>query len=181
MQRLKLFIPLLVFAVLSVFLLRGLSLDPRALPSELVGKPLPDFDMPILANESQRLSRNEVIGEYTLVNVWATWCPSCHVEHPFLLHLARDMGVRILGVNYKDESVKARALLAEKGNPYFANIVDVDGHYGIQLGITGAPETFLVDPSGTVLLRYQGPVDQQVWDTKFLPAMGVPVVSGERG
>lgn len=167
MGRLKLFLPLAVFAVLAGFFIKGLGLDPRALPSALLEKPLPAFELPNLDAPGQILDNEAVLGAPALVNVWATWCPSCAVEHNFLNYLRDKEGVTIIGVNYKDNVDKARVWLTEKGNPYRFNVVDLDGRFGIDLGITGAPETYLVDANGVVQMRYQGPMDRNVWEQKF--------------
>jgi len=169
MGRLKLFLPLAVFVLLAAFFMKGLDLDPRALPSMLANKPLPEFTLPDLDNPGKTISKQQMLGVPTLVNVWATWCPSCAVEHNFLNYLTDKEGVAIIGVNYKDEDSKARQWLQEKGNPYRLNVVDKDGRFGIDLGITGAPETYLVDANGVVQFRYQGPVDRNVWEQTFKP------------
>lgn len=167
MGRLKLFLPLAIFALMAVFFFKGLSIDPRALPSALINKPLPEFNLPDLDSPGSYIAKQQVLGVPMLVNVWATWCPSCHTEHNFLNYLKRKEGVAIIGVNYKDEDVKARQWLSDKGNPYRFNIVDKDGRFGIDLGITGAPETYLIDARGVVQMRYQGPLDKYVWEEQF--------------
>ena len=139
MSRLKLFLPLGLFLVLAAFLLRGLSLDPQALPSALIDQPLPEFNLPALGRE-EMLSRASVTGEPALFNVWATWCASCRVEHPFLTQLAV-AGVPIYGINYKDDDTAALGWLAELGDPYRVSIVDAEGSLGLDLGVYGAPET----------------------------------------
>ncbi len=165
--RLKLFLPLLLFAAMAVFLFRGLQLDPQALPSALIDKPLPEFSLPDLAGEGT-LSRADVVGRPALFNVWATWCVSCRVEHPYLQRLA-DEGVAIYGINYKDEDVAARRWLAELGDPYVANIADREGSLGLDLGVYGAPETYLVDAGGVIRYRHVGVVDERVWQTILQP------------
>ncbi|MGH1485479.1 MAG: DsbE family thiol:disulfide interchange protein [Cellvibrionaceae bacterium] len=168
MGRFKLFIPLIIFVVLSVFFWRGLSLDPSAMPSALIDKIFPEFSLPRLDNESQLTTRNDLLGDITLVNIWATWCVSCRVEHPYLNKLA-ESGVRIVGLNYKDESAAARQWLTDLGNPYQWNIVDKEGRLGVDLGVFGAPETYLLDKSGVIRYKHVGVVDQRVWDERFLP------------
>jgi cytochrome c biogenesis protein CcmG/thiol:disulfide interchange protein DsbE len=165
--RLKLFLPLILFAGMAAFLFRGLSLDPQALPSALIDRPLPEFSLPALGEE-RTLSRAEVIGEVALLNVWATWCPSCRVEHPYLVQLAAS-GVPIYGLNYKDEDAAAERWLAELGNPYRANIVDREGSLGVDLGVYGAPETYLLDAQGVIRYRHVGVVDERVWQTVLQP------------
>ncbi len=161
MARLKLFAPLLVFVVLALLLARGLQLDPKALPSALIDDPLPEFLLPALGDEVV-LQRNSVIGEPSLFNVWATWCISCRVEHPWLQKLS-DQGVPIFGINYKDEDAAAIEWLAQLGNPYRVNIVDAEGSLGLDLGVYGAPETYLVDSEGIIRYRHVGVIDDRVW------------------
>lgn len=165
--RLKLFLPLILFAILAGFLFRGLSLDPRELPSALIDKPFPAFSLPALADE-RPLDRNLLTGEVTLVNVWATWCISCRVEHPYLQKLA-DAGVNIVGVNYKDDPEAARQWLADLGDPYRVNIVDREGNLGLDLGVYGAPETYLVDAEGVIRYRHVGVIDERAWTRVLAP------------
>ncbi len=165
--RLKLFLPLILFAVMALFLFRGLSLDPKELPSALIDQPLPEFQLRSLG-EDRLLSRQDVVGKAGLFNVWATWCVSCRVEHPYLQRLA-DMGIPIYGINYKDEDGDALRWLEELGNPYVANIVDSEGSLGLDLGVYGAPETYLVDARGVIRYRHVGIVDERVWTTVLEP------------
>ena len=167
MKRLRLFIPLGLFLVLVGFLLRGLQLDPQALPSALIDKPLPEFRLPALGREDT-LTRASVTGEVALFNVWATWCVSCRVEHPFLTRLAAS-GVPIYGINYKDEDSEALAWLAELGDPYRVSIVDAEGSLGLDLGVYGAPETYVVDGNGVIRYRHVGVVDERVWTQTLEP------------
>lgn len=173
MQRLKLFIPLVIFAVLAVFFfvvqkqIGSGDYNPENMPSALLDKPLPEFALPDLA--SGTTVTNDVIrNKIALVNVWATWCPSCAYEHRYLVQLAQ-RGVVILGVDYKDEPAKATQWINDRGNPYVAVLDDRAGKLGLDLGVTGAPETYVVDQKGVVRLRYQGPLDQRVWDETFKP------------
>jgi cytochrome c biogenesis protein CcmG/thiol:disulfide interchange protein DsbE len=165
--RLKLFAPLLLFVVLALFLFRGLSLDPKEMPSALIDSPLPEFSLPSLGQE-RLLSRNNVIGKVALFNVWATWCVSCRVEHPYL-HLLAKQGVPIYGINYKDDDNDALRWLEELGNPYVANIADREGTLGLDLGVYGAPETYVVDAAGVIRYRHVGVVDERVWQTVLQP------------
>jgi cytochrome c biogenesis protein CcmG/thiol:disulfide interchange protein DsbE len=167
LKRLRLFIPLAVFLVLAAFLMRGLQLDPQALPSALIDRPLPEFSLPALGRE-ETLTRASVTGEVALFNVWATWCPSCRVEHPFLTQLAA-RGVPIYGINYKDEDAPALAWLAELGDPYRVSIVDAEGSLGLDLGVYGAPETYVVDGNGVIRYRHVGVVDARVWTETLEP------------
>lgn len=174
--RLKLFLPLILFAVLAAFLMRGLELDPRELPSALIDKPLPEFSLPVLGRDNV-LNREAVTGRAALFNVWATWCISCRVEHPYLTQLARD-GVAIYGINYKDEDAAALKWLQELGDPYIASIADREGTLGLDLGVYGAPETYLVDASGVVRYRHVGVVDERVWTTVLQPIYAELVAGG---
>lgn len=165
--RLKLFLPLVLFGVLALFLMRGLSLDPKEMPSALIDKPLPAFSLPALGREDV-LNRDAVVGEVALFNVWATWCSSCRVEHPYLTQLARE-GVAIYGINYKDDDAAALAWLDELGDPYIASIADREGALGLDLGVYGAPETYLVDKLGVVRYRHVGVVNERVWTAILQP------------
>ena len=165
--RLKLFLPLILFAILALFLMRGLSLDPKELPSALIDKPFPEFSLPALGS-SEQLDKAAVTGDVALFNVWATWCVSCRVEHPYLTELARQ-GVAIYGINYKDEDAAALGWLDDLGDPYVASIADRSGTLGLDLGVYGAPETYLVDANGLVRYRHVGVVDERVWSTILQP------------
>ena len=166
MNRLALFVPLALFAGLSLVLLLGLDKDPTELPSALVGEPFPAFNLPSLTAEQQFVTEQDFKGDVVLVNVWATWCFACRIEHPMLNELSAK-GVKIIGLNYKDQRAEAKEWLAERGNPYQFNIFDAQGQLGIDLGVYGAPETFLVDASGIVRHRRVGVVDERVWNTEF--------------
>lgn len=167
MRRVKLFLPLALFAALGVLLFRGLSLDPQALPSALLGDPLPDFRLEELHTRVP-MTPQDVVGEPALLNVWATWCYACRVEHPYLLELAAQ-GVRIIGLNYKDESDKALEWLENLGDPYTLTLADVDGTLGLDLGVYGAPETYVIDANGVVRYRHVGVVDERVWQNTLAP------------
>jgi len=151
--------PLMIFAVLAVFLVIGLNNveTVRDVPSPLINKPAPQFDLPLLLQEG-RLTDQDLLGHVTLVNVWASWCFACRQEHEAVKHLARN-GVRIIGLNYKDETEDAKNWLARLGNPYSAIAVDYDGRSAIDWGVYGAPETFLVDEQGFVLYKAIGPIN----------------------
>ena len=166
MTRIALFIPLVVFAILTLFLLKGLDRDPTELPSALVGEAFPNFVLPSLADEQKFLSERDLGSRVVLVNVWATWCFACRIEHAMLNQLATE-GVAIIGLNYKDQNQQARLWLEQKGNPYVFNIVDSEGILGFDLGVTGAPETYLVDAQGIIRYRRVGGIDQRVWDDEI--------------
>ncbi len=174
MERLKLFLPLIFFVILALIFLgvqwrvKSGDYSPTDLPSALVDQPMPYFDLPTLGGDN--FSNSDLPAEAILVNIWATWCPTCHYEHPFLMELA-EQGIKILGVDYKDDAELARKLLSEKGDPYFVSVVDKSGQLGLDLGVTGAPETYLIDAQGIVRFRYQGALDQNVWDKHFVPRL----------
>ncbi len=174
MSRASLFIPLTAFVVIVALLYAGFSLnDPHLLPSALIGKPFPAFDLPALddgqaADARKHFTQANVRGP-VLVNVWATWCPTCRAEHAELLRIHRQSGLRIIGINYKDDPAAARAWLAQLGNPYDFNIVDARGTLGVDLGVYGAPESFLVDASGTIVYKRVGDVNRRVWEQELKP------------
>lgn len=174
MGRLKLFIPLLVFAIVVGFFYSTIDkisegeYSPQALPSALINKPVPSFNLPTVEDINKRVTDQHLLGSIALINVWATWCPSCHVEHGYLNYL-KQQGVVIFGINYKDDATAAKQWLSSKGDPYQINILDKEGRLGLDMGVTGAPETYLIDHRGFVRMRYQGPLDESVWQQKFLP------------
>jgi cytochrome c biogenesis protein CcmG/thiol:disulfide interchange protein DsbE len=169
MKKLFLFMPLIVFLGMGVFLYQGLFLNPKVLDSALEGKPVPAFQLENLAVPGDMLTEQTLKGKVSLLNVWATWCPSCKYEHPFLLSLARQQLLPIHGINYRDDRQMAIRELARDGDPYSSNIYDKDGRLGLDLGVYGAPESFLVDHNGIIRFRYAGPIDNRVWETSFLP------------
>jgi cytochrome c biogenesis protein CcmG, thiol:disulfide interchange protein DsbE len=169
MKKLVLFIPLFIFMGMGVFLYQGLFLNPKVLDSALEGKPIPPFQLESLGIPGEMLTEQSIKGKVSMLNVWATWCPSCKFEHPFLLSLARQKLLPIYGVNYRDERELAITELAREGDPYTSNIYDKEGRLGLDLGVYGAPESFLVDHKGIIRYRYAGPIDQTVWNTTLLP------------
>ena len=169
-NRIKLFIPIVFFICMTGLLLFGLFRDPNKVPSALINRPLPQFSLPSLDGPVRASS--EISGGFFLVNVWATWCPPCHIEHPYLMQISEEeSGVTLVGVNYKDDLAAARQFLDEKGNPFEFVVVDSDGSLGIDLGVAGAPETFLVDANGTIRYRHVGVIDDSVWEDTFVPLM----------
>lgn len=175
--RLVLILPLLAFFALATLLFRGLSLDTETLPSALLGKQFPEFALQQLEDESVTINNTDLIGAPVLVNVWATWCGSCRIEHRYLNQLAAQ-GVRIVGLNYKDSRPKALRWLAELGDPYQQNIYDVDGSLGFDLGVYGAPETYLVDANGVIIYKHVGVVDMRVWAENFEPLYNAGIEAG---
>lgn len=160
-------IPFLIFVVLTVFFLRGLSLDPHDLPLAQLNKPLPRFELPVLGAEHASMTSGAFRGHVTLLNVWASWCEACTEEQVFLLQLARE-GVNIYGLNYKDKPKAARAWLLTWGNPYKMVGADVAGKVAIDLGVYGAPETFLIDKAGYVRYRHVGVLTKDIWARDFV-------------
>lgn len=172
-QRLFLFVPLIVFAGMAIFFWRGLSLDPNAMPSALLNKPVPAFELPVLpAPENPPglvIANQELLkGKVSLLNVWATWCVTCKQEHEFLNQL-KAQGVPIYGINYKDNDEDAKAWLAELHNPYVFSVIDADGRLGLNLGVFGAPETYVIDKAGVVRYKHIGDVNQDVWEKTIQP------------
>jgi cytochrome c biogenesis protein CcmG/thiol:disulfide interchange protein DsbE len=155
----------LSFVALLAILYQGLSNDPRELPSALVGKPLPEFALKTLAG--QEMSQQNIVGP-ALLNVWATWCPTCREEHEYLNTLKAE-GVVIYGLNYKDDLTAAKQWLVDLGTPYQFTLADADGQVGIDLGVYGAPETFLINARGEILLRHAGEMNETVWCEKLEP------------
>lgn len=167
-QRLKLFIPLIIFVLLAILFWRGLSLNPNDMPSALLDKPVPKFSLPRLEDPQQTRDESIFKGRVTLLNVWATWCETCQIEHVFLNEL-RQQGVQIIGVDHKDNMADAQRWIAQLGNPYTDIIMDEDGRFGLDLGVFGLPETYVVDKQGIIRYRHTGNVNQNVWDTVLLP------------
>ncbi|MDN7136686.1 DsbE family thiol:disulfide interchange protein [Pseudidiomarina sp. 1ASP75-14] len=158
-----LLLPLLAFLVLVGFLMRGLFSDPTELSSALVGKPVPQFSVPDIYDPSQIYTEEVLKGEPMLLNVWATWCPTCRAEHEYLNQLAAE-GVTIIGLNYKDDSRdKAINWLNTLGDPYRLNLFDANGAVALEFGVYGAPETFLIDADGRIRYRHVGDVNERVW------------------
>jgi len=172
-QRLFLFIPLFVFIVLAGFFWRGLSLDPNEMPSALLNKPVPAFELPVIPaseNPPGLLNANQEMlkGKVSLLNVWATWCVPCRQEHEFLIKL-KSQGVPIYGINYKDNSEDAQRWFAELHNPYVYAVLDADGRLGLNLGVFGYPETFLVDKQGVIRYKHIGVINEENWSSTLKP------------
>jgi cytochrome c biogenesis protein CcmG/thiol:disulfide interchange protein DsbE len=161
--------PLIAFAILVPVLMIGLTRDPRQLPSPFIGNAAPQFELVSLTNPDERVGSTDLIGQMSLVNVWATWCVGCREEHGFLMNLARNKVIPIYGINWRDSRPDALRWLQQLGDPYVATGFDGDGRVGIDWGVYGAPETFLVDARGTVLYKHLGPLNAVVWDRDFRP------------
>ena len=162
-------IPLIVFVVMAGFLAIGLKLDPREVPSPLIGKPAPAFDLPQLAAPDQRLAAKDLRGQVWLLNVWASWCVACRQEHPLLVELGKTGQVKLYGLNYKDKRDDALGWLNNFGNPYLKSMSDTDGLVGIDYGVYGVPETFVIDKQGVIRYKQIGPVTPESLRDTLLP------------
>jgi len=162
-------IPLIVFIVLVVFLGIGLKLDPREVPSPFIGKPAPAFTLPQLAEPGKTFGDANLKGQVSLVNVWASWCVSCRQEHPLLIELAKENILPIYGLNYKDEREAGLGWLKRLGNPYTLSAFDADGRVGIEWGVYGVPETFVIDKRGVIRHKHTGPITPKAWQETLLP------------
>lgn len=169
MRHLKFVLPALLFAVLVAFLLRGLSRDPSVIPSPLIGKPAPSFTLPVLQVPDRTWSPEGMKDRVWLLNVWASWCVPCLVEHPVLLQLAQDRVLPIVGLNYKDEPGAARAWLAKHGDPFVQVVADRTGAVAFDYGVYGVPETFLIDRTGTIRFKHVGPLTPEIVTGRLLP------------
>ena len=169
MKWLKFLIPLVVFGVLVGFFAKGLYLDPREVPSPLIDKPAPEFALTRLDQPEQTIRRADMLGKVWLLNVWASWCESCRDEHPFLVEFAKLKALPIYGLDYKDQREPAAAWLAERGNPYDASLFDANGRVGIDFGVYGVPETFLIDKQGVIRFKQIGVLTPEVLNGTILP------------
>jgi cytochrome c biogenesis protein CcmG/thiol:disulfide interchange protein DsbE len=165
----KYLVPLAVFVVLGLLLAYGLNLDPRKIPSPLIGKSLPAFSLTTIADPARKVGRDDLLGRAYLLNVWASWCVACRQEHPLLNELARNKTATIIGINYKDKREDALGWLGSLGNPYELSLADKDGRLGIDLGVYGVPETFVIDKQGIIRYKQIGPITPEVWEQKLAP------------
>ena len=171
MKWLKFLIPLAVFGVLVGFFAKGLYLDPHEVPSPLIDKPAPEFALTVLDQPQQTIRRADMLGKVWLLNVWASWCESCRDEHPYLVEFAKLKALPIYGLDYKDQREPAQAWLAERGNPYDASLFDANGRVGIDFGVYGVPETFLIDKQGVIRFKQIGVLTPEVLNGKILPLL----------
>ena len=172
MTRFWIIVPLvLVFLVVALFVILaiGLGRDPHEIPSPLINKPAPAFQLAQLNDPSKTFSAEQMKGKVWVLNVWASWCFSCREEHPYLLQYAKSGAVPIYGLNSKDKREDALGWLAELGDPYVLSVSDLDGRVGIDYGVYGAPETYLIDRDGLIRFKYVGPVSPDVWKEQILP------------
>ena len=169
MKVLKFLIPLALFFTLLGFLAVGLKLDPREVPSPLIDKPAPDFALTRLDAPGQTIRRADMLGKVWLLNVWASWCDACRDEHPYLVEFAKQKLLPIYGLDYRDKREPAQAWLAERGNPYDTSLFDVDGRTGIDFGVYGVPETFLIDKQGVIRFKQIGMLTPEILENKVKP------------
>ena len=167
--RLRFFLPVVLFAGVALALAVGLSLDPRELPSTMIDKPAPEFDLPAVRGRSRGLASSDLVGEVHLVNFFASWCSACRVEHPLLNRLTEDGVVAVFGVNYKDKPEDARRWLDQLGDPYVRSGADIPGRAGIDWGVYGLPETFIVDANGHIVYKHVGAIYPQDLENTILP------------
>ncbi len=162
-------VPVIGFVVLVVFLGIGLTLRPSELPSPLINKPAPQFSLPLLHSPEQSLRTEDMRGRVWVLNVWASWCYSCLTEHPHINALATEHQVPVIGLNYKDVPEAAKAWLQRNGNSYEASVMDRDGRVGIDFGVYGVPESFVIDKQGLIRFKHIGPVSKESLETELLP------------
>lgn len=165
----KYIVPLIIFVSLGLLLAYGLKLDPRRIPSPLIGKPLPAFSLTTVADPARKVSRDDLHGRVYLLSVWASWCVACREEHPLLNELTSRKAVTIIGLNYKDKREDALRWLGALGNPYELSLSDQDGRLGIDLGVYGVPETFVIDKQGVIRYKQIGPMTPEVWEQQLAP------------
>ena len=169
---LKAFLPLALFAILIVGFFVGTRLNPQQLSSELIGKPVPAFELPSLYEDQPVVTEEALKGKVTLINVFGSWCVTCIVEHPYLMELKASEDIQMLGVDWRDTREDGQTWLNKRGNPYDVIAFDEHSALVIELGVSKAPETFLVGPDGIILAKHSGAVDEQVWRKTFLPEIG---------
>lgn len=181
MNKIIRFLPLILVIALGVVLYRGLSLNPQDMPSALVGKTMPEFSLSMLKDSNKTVTQNELAGDIVLLNVWATWCPTCKYEHPYLVDIAKNPQVTLYGLNYKDDREAAQEWLTRYKDPYQFSIFDEEGTLGLDLGVFGAPETFVIDHHGVIRKRFAGAIDTRVWRREFEPLIKQLIAEKEQG
>jgi len=181
MNKIIRFLPLVLVIALGVVLYRGLSLNPNDMPSALIGNAMPDFSLSTLNDENKIVTKADLVGDIVLINVWATWCPTCKYEHPYLLELTNNPQVKLYGINYKDERPAAKEWLTHYKDPYVFSIFDEEGLLGVKLGVFGAPETFVIDHHGVIRKRFAGAIDTRVWRKEFEPLIKQLITEKQQG
>ena len=168
-MKVKFLLPLLLFIVLVIFLAIGLNRDPQEVPSPLINKPAPAFEIPQLSEINQTFSPASMKGQVWILNVWASWCVACREEHPVLVELAKSKIAPIIGLDYKDKREDALAMLANQGNPYLLSAFDANGRVGIDYGVYGVPETYVIDKAGMIRFKHIGPITMNKLNQKIYP------------
>lgn len=168
-MQLRYALPLVLFVLLLVLFVFGLQMDPRKVPSPLIDKPLPEFELSQLHDSSATITNQKINGDVVLVNVWASWCVTCRYEHPVLLAFSRDSDVGLYGVNYKDTRENALQWLKQYGDPYSMSAFDPTGRTGLDFGVYAVPETYVLDKEGIVRYKHTGPISQQDMDDTIVP------------
>jgi cytochrome c biogenesis protein CcmG/thiol:disulfide interchange protein DsbE len=168
----KFVIPLLLFVVLVGFLAVGLNRDPQEIPSPLIGKQAPAFELPQLADPQKTFSPESMKGQPWILNVWASWCVACREEHPVLVELGKLGVAPIIGLDYKDKREDALTMLARQGNPYLFSAFDANGRVGIDYGVYGVPETYVIDKAGVIRFKHIGPITMELLNKRIIPLLG---------
>jgi cytochrome c biogenesis protein CcmG/thiol:disulfide interchange protein DsbE len=168
-MKVKFLLPLLLFIVLVIFLAIGLNRDPQEVPSPLINKPAPAFEISQLSDANQSFSPASMKGQVWILNVWASWCVACREEHPVLVELAKSKIAPIIGLDYKDKREDALAMLAMQGNPYLLSAFDANGRVGIDYGVYGVPETYVIDKAGVIRFKHIGPITMNILNQKIFP------------
>jgi len=167
----KFLIPLILFIGLVVFLAIGLSRDPQEIPSPLINKVAPAFEVAQLADSSKTFSPASMKGQVWVLNVWASWCVACREEHPVLVELAKSKQAPVIGLDYKDKREDALSMLANQGNPYLLSAFDANGRVGIDYGVYGVPETYIIDKAGVIRFKHIGPLTMNILNQKIYPVL----------
>jgi cytochrome c biogenesis protein CcmG/thiol:disulfide interchange protein DsbE len=170
-RMIKFLLPFVLFVIAVGFLAKGLFLDPHEVPSPLVGKPAPKFQAPILSDTGKVFNSEDMKGQVWLLNVWSSWCGACREEHPVLMAMAKTGQIATYGLDYKDTDKEAQAVLDANGNPYKAIATDVDGKIGIDYGVYGVPETYVIDKAGIIRYKQIGPITEENLLTKIVPLL----------
>jgi cytochrome c biogenesis protein CcmG/thiol:disulfide interchange protein DsbE len=166
---------------LGFVLYRGLFLNPQDMPSALVGKKIPDFSLTVLKDKEKLVTKANLVGDIILLNVWATWCPTCKYEHPYLVDIAKNKEIKLYGLNYKDKRNAAQQWLKHYKDPYQFSIFDEKGSLGLDLGVYGAPETFIIDHHGIIRKRFAGAIDTRIWLKEFQPVIAMLIKERAQG
>jgi len=167
----KFIIPLVAFALIGALLWKGLSLDPKRIPSPLIGKALAEFSLARVDQPAKMVAPKDLYGRVYLLNVWASWCVACRQEHPLLMEIGRTRLVPLVGLNYKDKRDDALGFLSGMGDPYEMSLSDTNGRVGIDLGVYGVPETFVIDKQGIIRYKHIGPIDQEALENNIMPVV----------